>query len=342
MFSIITLSILLISIVAALALTGRTYSDSNGSYRVSRWWTLVPVGLFILIFFMFSFTTVSPRSEGVLQTFGKVSDRTLQPGPHLTWPWQSVDEIDATAKADVFNNSEAKDDTTTNYHGEIKVRLADNGTAGAYATVNWQPCEGKTNEIFAKYRISDGDKYDSPIEKMRNNLVIPQSRRAVVAALATYNPTGPIDSLEIDPDDPSGTLAAFKNLDLAPKFDELSEEATKRLEAIFADEGLVCLDTTGVIISALDLPGATQDRINDVLAEVNKARQAVAQQATNTAQAAANDIISASLAKNPLVLTKQCFDLIADGKFTPPAGFSCYGASDLPIVGTVDADPEKN
>jgi hypothetical protein len=340
-FSIIVLGVFAVLTVAALAITGRTIPMDDGStFHLSRWWTLIPFGLLLVSLFAFTFCTVSPRSEGVVETFGHVDlDNTLDPGPHFTLPWSSVTEIDATSKADVFNNSDAEDDDTTNYHGDIDVRLGDNGVATAKYTLNWAPCEGSAARIFSKYRISDGDKADNPIEKMRNNLVVNESRAAVVDALGTYNPTGPIDELDIDPDDPAATIDQLKTVNLAPNFGELSTQARTKLEEQFADGGgLVCVEE--LRITALDLPKATQERINDVLAEVNKARQALAQQVTNTALAAANDIISASLSKNPYILVKQCMDQIKDGTLVPPAGFSCWPGETQDVAITTPADPD--
>lgn len=340
MVSIVVLGLLLLATLVTLAATGRDVAMDGEAFHVSRWWTLLPLLLLLVSLFGFTFTTVSPRSEGVVQTFGHVDlDSTLPPGPHFTLPWSSVTEIDATSKADVFNLDKgegADNDDTTHEHGNISVRLADNGVASAKATLNWHPCEGAASRIFSTFRISDGDHADNPVEKMRDNLVVPKFRAAVLAALGGYNPTQPIDDIVVDPDNVQATIDALKKVNLAPDFKALSDAAEAEMVALLGKDPLVCVEDAQV--SYLSLPDSTQERINAVLSEVNKARQALAQQVTNTAQAAANDIISASLAKNPLVIVKQCFDMIADGSFKPPAGFSCYGAPGLPVVATTPAE----
>jgi len=290
------------------------------------WPAAIPLGIFVLALIFTSFTQVNAKSEGVLVTFGKTSERTLPPGPHLKLPWQDMTEIDGKRKADYFNGSERKDDDSTKYHGDIEVKFGDGGVGSVKAQVIWSAAEGQGDRIFSEYRDDD------PINNMRDNLVIPAFRDAVYDTIRTYKPTAPIDNLAIDFKDPAAVTNAMKSVDLAPDLQDLGSKAKDALNDILSANGEPLVDVEQVLISQMSLPKRAQGKIDDFLAEINSTKLALAKQATNTALAEANRILSDSISNDPNVLVSRCYDLIEEGVLKPPVGFSCWQGSGSAVV----------
>lgn len=296
-----------------------------------RLWYSGFVPLFILLIMLAatSLTSVHARNEGVLIAFGKPSSRTLDPGGHIKWYWQSVEQIDGTNKTENLNtNSEddvtkAKDDNTTNHHA-IKVRLGDGNTAEAYVSVRWSATPDRANDIYAQYRGTD------PIGQMRDNLLLLNLRQVVNDVLGTYSPTAAIDNLDIDFTDPAAITTALRDIKINPDFDLLTSEIQKGLQDALGPDALI--EIKQVTFSFLDLPKQSQDRIAAFLTEVNNTRIALQHQATNVAQALANEKLAASLAQNPNVLVSECFDLIRSGDLVLPAGGSCWPGGQSAVV----------
>lgn len=326
----ITTGILIVLLIAALVMIIKNpkivTNEGNLRYEKTynlRWYGVIPLVLFIALGIFSCTTVVDAKTEGVLLTFKKPSERVLPSGLHLKAPWQSVVEIDGTQKTDNFNNGQenAEDDPVQD-HADIDCRLGDNGTATVKASIEWQVAEGSSNRVYERYRSDD------PAEKMRESLVVPRFRDAINQVCGTYMPTLAIDNLNIDYSKPEQAAEAIKNLNLAPDFRGLSadlDEAVKELLGYSGDEvddSLV--EVLHVSISYLKLPDSSQNKIDQFLAEANKTRVALQSQATNTAQAEANRILADSISNDPYVLVSKCLDLIADGDLELPAGGSCW------------------
>lgn len=311
------------------------YGLDGKTHRMWYLW-LVPFVTLLILLGVTSLTSVHARNEGVLLAFGKPSDRTLDPGGHFKWYWQSVEQIDGTNKTENLNvNSGDKvhdsDDANTQNHHAIKVRLGDGNTAEAYISVRWSAVPGQANNIYAQYRGDD------PIGQMRDNLLLLNLKQVVNDALGTYSPTAAIDNLDIDFTDPKAIAAALKDIKINPNFETLTmdiQEALKtKLGYVSSDDvGTSLIQIKQVTFSFLDLPKQSQDRIAAFLTEVNNTRIALQHQATNTAQATANEALAASLAQNPNVLVSECLDLIRSGELVPPAGFSCWPGGGAAVV----------
>lgn len=296
------------------------YGDADRQISLTGY-GLIPL-LAGLILAAFTCTAiVDAKTEGVLLTFKKPSDRLLDSGLSLKAPWQDVIEVDGTRKRDNFNDGKPNDpEDNTQDHGAIDCRLGDNGTAVAKVSVEWARADGASARVYEQYRADD------PVEEMRENLVVPLFRDAVNAACAGYSPTAVIDQLDVDFTDPAQVSKALTGLNLAPDFAALSADAKQRLEDLLSKNGTVdpLVTIESVSWSGLALPASSQEKIDAFLNEVNNTRIALARQSTNRAQATANRLLANSLAENPYVLVSRCFDLIENGQLDLPAGGSCF------------------
>lgn len=303
----------------------RPFAEDGFGY-LPPWIAAVPLVLALIIGAFACTAIVNAKTEGVLLTFKAPSDRLLDSGLALKAPWQEVVEIDGTRKTDTYNGGSDKDDEdNTVVHEPIKVRLGDGSVAEVYGFVQWHRAEGASNRVYAEYRAED------PVEEMRENLLSPQFKGAINEALGTYRPTAPIDELDVDFTNPESIAKALQNLDLAPDFKGLAELAKANLVESLGEDPLITVEH--VTISYISFPESVQDKIDDFLDEVNKTRIALQSQATATAQAEANRILSESLTNNSDgVNTARCFQLIADGKLQLPAGGSCFPGSGGAVV----------
>lgn len=328
MFQTIVLGLLLL-LALFIFIVGPTVPDGNsreGKRTSLRALGFVPLVLFIVWGLLACTTQISARNEGVLVTFGKANERTLDPGLALKAPWQGVVEIDGSNKGDTFNGSKSEDTDDDVYHGPINVRLGDGNVATAYVYLQWSSAPGEANRIYSQYRS------DKPITKLRDNLVVPLFRDAVNAALGTYSPTKSIDTLNIDFTDPTAAASALENLDLSPDFAALSDSLKTEFNKRISAEGDPLITVKAVGVTYLSFSKKTQGKIDDFLDEASKTRVALQSQATNSAQAAANKLLSDSISNDPNVLVAQCYDLIKDGKLKPPAGFSCWPGGSSSVV----------
>lgn len=312
-----------------------TDPDKDRTYGL-RWFGLIPLVLALIIMAFTVITTVNAKSEGVLTTGGAISDRTLSSGYNLKWPWQKNTQIDGKRKSDYFNegygdNHKNKEDTDADhFHGDIGVKYGDGGAGSVKAQIIWSPVRGNANLIFGTYRDDD------PINNMRDNLVVPTFRSAVYDTIRAYKPTAPIDNLDIDFTKPEEAVAAIKNIDLSPDLSSYAGDVT----GILSEDPAFCVLEEGqtdvdcpetsmvlvekVIVSYFTLPSGAQEKIDMFLEEASNTRIELARQATNTAKAEANAILSDSLRNDPNILVSRCYDLIEAGKLTLEPGNSCW------------------
>lgn len=275
------------------------------------WVTAVPLVLALILLAFTTITTVQAREQGVLLTFGKPADRTLDPGLNLKAPWQKVVTVDTTRQTDNYNNG--KQDTD---HGVIQVRLGNGNVSSLYASITWQVNDTKANTAYGEFRADD------PTEQIYKNLVAPNFKQSVNTVLGGYNPIADIKA----PSDGGASPATAANVNFAPDFDQFASDIRASFEGRIkpADGSEPLIHVLAVQASFIDFDSATEQQIKDYQAEVQKTINA--QQAVQTAiqQAQANERIAASISKDPNVLASRCLDLIAEGKFDPPIGFSCY------------------
>ena len=191
---------------------------------------------------------------------------------------------------------------TDEYHGDnaISVILADKNTASISATVRWAVNEKNANTVYADFRSDD------PTKSLRDAVVSTQFKAAVNATFAKYDATAPGD--------------------------ETTDTLASKVESVLLakTEGLV--DIESVTISYIKPGDRLQAKIEAIQAQSSQTTIATEKKATATEEAAANRILSDSISNDPNVLVSKCFDLLAEGAFTPPAGFSCWPGGNGAVV----------
>lgn len=129
-------------------------------------WSLT-AGLCLLMLFIACFKQVGTKEDGVKLSFGKPAGH-LSAGPHLTWPWVKVKEMDAAIQTDTFNGRSC-----------LRVRIANQQTGCAAISLQWRIRPNAVDALYQNYRSFD---------HVRDALVTRKLNVAVNEALATYNP----------------------------------------------------------------------------------------------------------------------------------------------------------
>lgn len=183
---------------------------------------------------------------------------------------------------------------TNEYHGDesIKVILKDKNTADISATIRWAVNRPKANDVYADFRSDD------PTDSLRKAVVSTQFKAALNSVFSDYDATA---------EDSTSTT-------------ELSEKVQDIMETKTDD--LVVLKS--ITISYIKPDKAVQKKIDALQTQRGATKVANEKIVTAEAEAKANKILSNSVSNDPNVLVSKCLDLIADGAFDPPAGFSCW------------------
>lgn len=215
-------------------------------------------------------------------------------GPGINWvaPWNYVTTID--------DSYQVTDETFT-------VRIAGGQTAQATVQVRWNASLSSADDIFQNYKTTAG---------VASGLLVPELNAATNSVLDGYDPLTPLAT---------GAAAGTPG---NPSTSQLGAQ----IQAALAARTGTDVNVKTLVLKPLVYDKTVQGRINSILAQV--AQTDVAQQSVKTAQAQAqaNKIAEASLASNPLVLVQQCFNGLADSKFTLPAGSSCWPGSGSGVV----------
>ena len=281
----------------------KTFSTS---YRRTRWIAFGLLGLTIILTALMSFTSVPTRNIGIVTTFGRPNDATLENGLHLKAPWEDVVMFDASVQTDKFTGNEDKDELKTT-HTCTTVRIGNQSTACVDNSVRWQIVKEQGDELFQDYK---------EFESVRDSLVTRQLITALNEAFAAYDPLNNLDE--------NGR----------PKVDTLSTIANRVKTSLTNKIG------TQVIIHDVNIPlinfdATTQDKINAFQAEVANTRIAKQKQATADAEAIANGKLAASVSKDPNVLVSKCLDTfnqMVKQEQPVPAAFSCWPGSNSAVV----------
>lgn len=261
-----------------------------------------------------SYNPVSTKNEGVETSFGKPVGH-LHNGPHLTWPWIKVHEMDAAIQTDSYYEQDKKC---------LNVRIANQQTGCVDISIRWRICTGKTtttksspgcqqnavDDLFRDYRT---------FEHVRDSLVTRDLIAAVNAAFAQYNP---LDSIKL------GTSASGAN---NPLLSVLAAQVTAQMQREIGGQ----IEVLNTIIPIVHFDDATQARINQLQQQVAQTRIAEQERLTNAAKARANDALSKSVNTSPNVLVSQCLTTLEEmvkNSQPVPAGFSCWPGGGVAAV----------
>lgn len=282
---VIVLTVVLVGIGLGALLAGR--AAKRTLVRLIGAGALV---LALVVFLGASFTQVHAKEIGVKVSFGKPVAE-LSPGIHFKWPWQSVTKVDETIFTDTYDGDSA-----------LPVRLGDGNTASVAATIRWHVDPQAADYIYQNYRSNN------PSESLRDAVVDTQFKAAVNQVLSGFNPTANVQDLNFSPD-----YAALA-----------TQVTTSMANRVKDADGTSMVIVDGITVAGVQYSEATEARINTIVAQAAKTQQAIQSEKTARAQAKANEILERSLKNNPYVLVSKCLDALANGDFTPPAGFSCW------------------
>ena len=191
---------------------------------------------------------------------------------------------------------------TNKYHGKnaIQVILVDKNTADISATIRWSVNKDNANDVFADFRSND------PTESLNDAVVSTQFKAALNSTFNSY------DATNEDPESP----------------EVLSEKVQRIMESKTDD----LVNIKSVTISYIKPDKAVQRKIDQIQSQRGATKVAAEKIITADKEAQANKKLSDSISNDPNVLVSKCLDLIADGAFTPPAGFSCWPGSGGSVV----------
>lgn len=251
----------------------------------------VGLGLGALLTLVSSFNTVGTREVGVITSFGR-PEGAVGNGIHFIAPWKKITTLDGAIQTDSFTNAD---------HNCVTVRIAHQATACTDVSIRWQIELGAADQLFRDYRQFD---------HIRDSLVTRDLRSALNDQFESY------DVLAVD----------SKGISTAPAASQIAQQVTAEMNAKIGGQ----IKVLSVIIPVMHFDDSTQARLNDLQAQIAKTRIAQQAELTAKAQAAANELLAASVSHDPNVLVSRCYDLLAEAinkGYPLPAGFSCVGGS---------------
>ena len=256
-------------------------------------------------------TVIQAKNVGVLTTFGKVSERTLDPGIHPKLPWQKVTEIDGTWQPDEYKGDDC-----------IYALIGDGSRACFSLTNRWRVLGERANTSYSEYRS------DNPTETLRSAVVSTQLKAAVLEVASTYNPTAELQVVEGE------EAEAASDANFAPNYAEFENLLMASMERRLGENPLVEIDS--ITISYVGLSESTQQKINEFTAEIARTRIAGQRVETAKKEAEANQELSDSISNDPNVLVSKCLDMVAEGGVSLPANFQCWpgGGGAVVVPGT--------
>lgn len=270
--------------------------------------------LALLVFGLFSWTSVSARNVGVLTTFGKPSDRTLDAGFHATWPWQDTTEIDGSVQSKEYEGDDC-----------IYVKIGDGSRSCVTTTINWRIVPEEAYLIYADYR-DDDDYDDDPVQAYWGKVLSKQFKAAMQSAFADYNPVAQLETV-------SGGDQKATDLSFSPDLPFYEARLRNEMKERLGDDPLA--EIQSITISYFSFSESTQDTIDQFIEAVGETRITAQGKETAREQKEINDLLAESVS-DPNVLVAKCLNLIEQGTFDPPAGFSCWpgGGNSVVIPGT--------
>ena len=317
----IILLIVLVAIAIAIFIIKPSYSTREFDRRSAddvytkhslAWTGFIPLGLAVTMLLGTSFTQIHAKEEGVGVSFGKPVAQ-YDAGVHFKPFWQSVTKIDMTVFVDTYD--------------KLPVRLGDGNTATENATLRWHVNPDAVDYIYATYRSNN------PAENLRDAVVDTQFGAVVNNVAGQFNPTSVVQDLDL-----SDPAVATRKLNFVPDYNQMSIDiATQMKTAVKDSDGLPLIIIDGVTVAGITYSDTTEKNISGLVQQAAKTQQAFLLKGTNTILAQANNKLKSSLSgvDAPAIIAQQCFRDLADGKFTLPAGGSCWpGSSSVVIPGT--------
>jgi len=262
--------------------------------------THITLALGLIAMLFSTLAIVGTKTVGVVTVFGKPSGQPLSSGLHFKAPWAQVHMFDATVQVDKYEG-----DTCVN------VRMAGQTTGCVTAVVSWRIIPSEANRLKQDYKDFD---------RVHDTLVGNNVTATLSQVFAAYDPLSQV----VDGSEVAAT----------PEVSGYAVEVKKQLQDAVGN-GVEIVSVTTPFIKYDD---TTQNRLNELQAEVANTRVAEQKKLTATAEAEANAQLSASVSNDPNVLVSKCLDLLSgvvQSGQPLPDGFSCWpgGTSTAIAVG---------
>lgn len=281
---------------------------------------IIPIGVLVvgLLLFGLSFvTTVDAKEEGVVKSFGSISENTLDPGLNSKAPWAKVIEVDAANQTVKYHGKDPKDDDkddNTFYSDCIKVLLGDGSESCASVTNRYRVNPDRAADIYKNYRSDD------PTQDL-GKVVSTELTSVVQDTVGSYNPLTNLKVVDAD-------QAASSKIKFTPNYDQLSKDTTDALRKRFGNDPLVKI--TKVSVTFVPLPKSTRNKISQFTGEVANTRtQAQKAQSAKKQADAINTLKKALDNAGPGVLQSKCLDTMQEaiekGYPSPAGGWNCLG-----------------
>jgi len=177
--------------------------------------------LALLCLILASTTIVGTRQIGVATQFNRPTGDTYINGFHFKSPLVKVHEMDGAVQIDTYQGD-----------SRIAVRLGNNSTALADASIRWQIKQDAADELFVQYKTFDG---------VRVNLIERNLKVALNEAFASFDPL------------------ATKNLETSP-LPAISKDALELLRKKVGTE----VEIIDVSVPTIDYDDKTEERINQI------------------------------------------------------------------------------
>lgn len=224
--------------VAAIALfTAFIARDSDNKALA----VVVAVGAVLLtgaVAFMGSIEVVGTRQIGVVTSFNRPTGESMSNGFHFKAPWKEVHEMDAAVQIDTYQKD-----------NKIDVRLGNNSTAHADASIRWQIKPEAASELFVQYKSFDG---------VKANLIERNLKVALNEAFAEFDPLNK------------------KNLEESP-LPRIADNALKLLRDKVGEQ----VEILDVSVPTIEYSPETEKRINEINEERARTTAAAQQVQTN-------------------------------------------------------------
>lgn len=189
------------------------------------------------------------------------------------------------------------------YNGDssVPVRLGNNSKAQVDVSVQWKLKTDNAQQLYLDYKTFDS---------IQSNLVDRNLRAALNDVMATYDPL-------------ASAKQEGESHDLADLAKQVQDTLTKKVGTD--------IEVRSITIPLIDFDESTQDKINELQAEMARTRIAQQKQSTSEAESRANEMLTKSLTNE--VLTSKCLDIVERSGQSP---LGCFPGSNQAIVDTTN------
>lgn len=254
-------------------------------------------GIFAVAWLGMSVSTTPARNVGIEIEFGKATD-TLTPGLNMVAPWASVENFPTTSQV---LDLDATDNTDASKANPVQVKFKGGGSGAVNMNMNYHIAkDDDAIKLWNQWKDFDA---------VKNNVVNQKAQSIIYQTMGKYAPEEAVD----------GTKIAA-----------LNGEIREALNTALSADGII---VENVLVKKVDVDPSIQDRINkqvSALADQNKAK---IDRDTANIIADKNRILNSSATGQSLA--DKCLDVVnnwnAQKNGALPAGFSCLGASSVPL-----------